>query len=417
MNEINNCKKDDIVNIIKASITYEKSNMVKKNYDGLEIENLSLREINNIIKINILCGKYENKVNIIREIIENKLDIKFDGTDKMLADTSGAPSASTGYSFVDTSGAPSASTGYSFVDQSLSLKSVKDKNLNRYIIDDWYSNYFYFSFFPLFLSLIQKIILNSIHYYMMYYLKFNYKICENNSLGILYNNNNKNKKTILFIHGFGFGYFPYINSLLRLHKDYNLIIIILPNISSFLYSKDYLFDNNKIKNSILNFIKKNKYKKIITLSHSFGTIISNILIKDKKFNMINKNILIDPVYFFTSYYKIKKHAEFPCYNKNNFILYLIDNFINYLIYDSIYLKHICYRYLCGPKDWDFYDNKNYNKSVFIFHKYDYVIDAESIYNKLKDNSESYLIETDYATHGTVLFNKDMHSQLIEIIEK
>jgi hypothetical protein len=371
INEINNCNKDDIENMIKASITYEKSNLIKKSNENLEINNLSLIEINDIIKINILCGKHENRIDEIREIIENKLDIKF----------------------------------------------YENENFNRYIIDDWYSNYLYFSFVPLFLSLIQKTILNSIQYYMIYYLKFNYEICGNNSLGILYNNYDKNKKTILFIHGFGFGYFPYINSLIRLHKDYNIIIIILPNISSFLYSKDYLLNNNKIKNLIFNFIKKHRYKKIITLSHSFGTIITNILIKDKKFNMIKKNILIDPVYFFTSYYKIKKHAEFPCYNKNNFILYLLDKFVNYLIYDSIYLKHICYRYLCGPKDWKFYDNKKYNKCVFIFHKYDYVVDAESIYNKLKDNTESYLIESDYATHGTILFNKNMYAQLIDIIEK
>ena len=251
---------------------------------------------------------------------------------------------------------------------------------------------------------------------MIYFLKFKYEVIDNNSLGILHNNYDPNKKTILFIHGFGFGYIPYINTLIQLQKNYNLIIIVLPNISSYLYSHNILFDDQKIINLIYDFIKKNNYDKITILSHSFGTLIAHILMKDKRSKIIKKNISIDPAYFFTNYYKLQKHAEFPCYNKTNTILYLFDSFINYLIYDSIYLKYVCYRYLYGPKYW-IYDNYNFNKYIFILHKYDYAIDAELIYEKNKNNTDSYLIDSPNATHGTILFDNKLYYKLIEIIEK
>jgi hypothetical protein len=366
---IKNSSSDEIEKIIKTSISYEKNNLIKKNNDNLEISSLSLIEINNIIKKYILYNKFENKIDEIREIIESKLDINFE-----------------------------------------------DNNNNRYIINEWGNNFIYFSFIPLFLSLFFKIIFNSIHYYMIYFLKLNYKVIENNSLGILYNQNDPNKKTLLFIHGFGFGYFPYINSLIKLSKNYNIIILILPNISSYLYSKDISLDHLKIIDYLYDFIEKHEYKKIIMMAHSFGTFISHIIMKNKRSKIIQKNIVIDPTYFFIDYTKIQKHAEFPCYNKKNIIFYLIDSFVNYLIYDSIYLKNVCYRYLCGPKYW-IYDSNNLKKHIFIFHKHDYVVNAELTYEKIKNNNESYLIETENASHGTILFDSKLYYKLIEIIEK
>ena len=50
INEIKNSNKDEIQNIIKSSISYEKNNLIKKNYENLDISTLSLIEINNIKK-------------------------------------------------------------------------------------------------------------------------------------------------------------------------------------------------------------------------------------------------------------------------------------------------------------------------------------------------------------------------------
>ena len=368
INEIKNSNKDEIENIIISSISHEKNFLIKKNYEKFENLKLSLTDINFIIKKYILCNKLEHRIDEIREIIENKLDIKF-----------------------------------------------IDSN-NNYIINNWGEIFIYFTFIPLFLSLFIKSVSSLIHYYLIYFLKFKYEIFDNNSLGILHNGYDPNKKTILFIHGFGFGYIPYINSLIQLQKNYNLILIILPNISYYLYSSDILFDDNKIINLIYNFIKKYNYNKITLLSHSFGTFIAHMLMIDKRSKIIKKNISIDPIYFFTNYNKIQNHAEFPCYNKTNFILYLFDSFINYLIYDSIYLKYICYRYLCGPKYW-IYKCNNFNRYIFIFHKHDYVINAEAIYDKIKNETESYFLDTNNSTHGTILFNNKIFYKLIELIEK
>jgi len=252
---------------------------------------------------------------------------------------------------------------------------------------------------------------------MIFYLKFKYKVYENKSIGFLYNNYNPNKKTILFIHGFGFGYFPYIQLLINLQKEYNLIIIILPNISQFLYSKETKLNNKNIINSVYNFIETNNYNKINILSHSFGTLISYKITKDKRSKIIEKNISVDPIYFYLDYYKLQKHANFPFYNKENIILYLFDKLNNYLIYDSIYLKYICYRYLFGPMYWLYLNkNNNYKKMIFVFHKNDYVINSSLIYDKIKNNAKSYFLDSNDSTHGTILFNNNKYEQLINIIE-
>jgi len=366
---LKNSTRDEIINIIRGCISYEKNNLIKLNYENVEVEKLSTIEINDIIKKYIINSKFEDKIDEIREVIENKLNIKFENNTN-----------------------------------------------NRYIINEWGNKFIYFNFLPLFLSLFLKLTFNSLHYYMIYILKFNCKIYDNKSLGILYNNYDPNKKTLLFIHGFGFGYYPYLSSIHKLYKDYNMIILILPNISSFLYSKHIFFDYEKIINLLYDFIIKYKYNKVIILSHSFGTLISHMIMKDKRSKIIEKNITIDPTYFFIDYNKIQKHADFPCYNKKNIFLYLLDSFINYLIYDSIYLKNLCYRNLCGPKYW-IYDSINFKKYIFIFHKYDYVINAEKIYDKIKNDNDAYLIETHNASHGTILFNKNLHYKLIELIEK
>jgi uncharacterized membrane protein len=116
--EIKDSSTIDCNSILKVINDEKHETYPKKTQEpNLEINNLSLREINDIIKINILCGKYENKINEIREIIENKLDITF----------------------------------------------YENTNSNRYIINDWCSNYLYFNFVPLFLLLIQKIILIGLH--------------------------------------------------------------------------------------------------------------------------------------------------------------------------------------------------------------------------------------------------------------
>jgi hypothetical protein len=368
--EIKDCTKNEIENLIRVSIIYNKDNLVIKNDTSLQINDLSLFEINYIIEKNILCNKKLDKIDEVRELIETKLNIKFNNV-----------------------------------------------NQNRYIINEWGNLFFYFSFYPIFIILIKKLIFTLINSYMIYYLKFKYKILEGNNIGFLYNNYDSNKKTIFFIHGFGFSYIPYINILLKLEAKYNLVIVILPNISSYLYSTDIKLDIKKIVNYIYDFIELNNYKKFSILSHSFGTLISYNMIKDKRSKIVEKNISVDPIYFYRFHYKSQRHIQFPCYEKNNIIMYLFDNFINYLIYDSIYLKCICYRHLLCPTYWIYFNkNYNYNKFIFIFHKNDYVIDSELLYEQLKNKAKTYILDSDDSTHGTILFNETKFEQLFNILK-
>ena len=151
INGIANSNEEELKNIIRASISHEKNNLIKNNYENLEVSSLSLIEINNIIRKYILNNKFEDNIDKIRDIIEHKLDIKFE-----------------------------------------------DNNNNRYVISEWGNIFISYSFIPLFLNLFTKLIFNSIHYYIIYFLKFKYELYEDNSLGILYNNYDSNKKTILF---------------------------------------------------------------------------------------------------------------------------------------------------------------------------------------------------------------------------
>jgi len=372
INAIKNTSKNELENILKTSISYD-INKFDSISDEVDISTLSLNEINNIIRNNILCNQYLDKINDIREIIENKLNLKF---------------------------------------------SNLDSDNNKYIVYEWGKTYFNFTFNPLILTLIIKTIFNFLHYMMIYIYKFNYKVVDNNSIGFLYNNYDPTKKTLLFIHGFGFSYFPYFPVLLKLSKTYNIIIVILPNISYFLYSSQNVFLlKNKLNNLIYDFLISHNYNNIVIISHSFGSLISSILFKDKRSSLFQKNISIDPIYFYKDYCKIHKHAENPCYSKNNIFQYLFDKLINFLIYNSIYLKNISYRYFCGPTYW-IYDSTDVinDKFIFIFHKYDYVVSAETVYDNIKDFTKSFMIDTPDSSHGNILFNSHKYHHLINLIE-
>ena len=73
---------------------------------------------------------------------------------------------------------------------------------------------------------------------MVLIMKFKYKVTLKSKIGYLYKNRDLNKKDLIFIHGFGLGYIPYIRRLLTLDKKFNLVIMILPNISSYTYYDD-----------------------------------------------------------------------------------------------------------------------------------------------------------------------------------
>ena len=85
-----------------------------------------------------------------------------------------------------------------------------------------------------------------IHILFTVFLGFKWE--QHNTIGFLSKQIDPNKKNLVFIHGFGLGYIPYFHTLIELDKRYNIIIMVLPNISSYNYYNDLI--NQLFQNSI-----------------------------------------------------------------------------------------------------------------------------------------------------------------------
>ena len=83
---------------------------------------------------------------------------------------------------------------------------------------------------------------NYFHYLFTTKYNFKYEVCPKTKISFLSKISNPNNKTILFIHGFGFGYMPYFKTILELEKTNNIILIVLPNISSYRFYDDLKYN-------------------------------------------------------------------------------------------------------------------------------------------------------------------------------
>lgn len=292
-------------------------------------------------------------------------------------------------------------------------------NTDRYLYRKWGSNFIKFSFRPLVLQIPLKIFIFAIHLLFTLYLGFKWE-CINN-IGFLSNNINPDKKNLIFIHGLGFGYIPYFQTLIELSFKYNLIIVVLPNISSYNYYDDmnyeYFPQLEQVSSTIYDFIESKKITSINILAHSFGTYITQIIRKDKRNSILNKIILVDPIIFWIGCFKMSLHVENPFIKKYPLTTYVIDNIINFMIYQCLYLKYVCFRVMFGPDFWIYDASELANtKITLILEKADYVIPAELLYGKVKNIVKCYYFDSDDMTHGSILMEKKYICKLIEIIE-
>jgi pimeloyl-ACP methyl ester carboxylesterase len=383
-NKIKTLQKNEIEHMIINSICYNKLTFANILPKDININNISRTEIINLIKyslfgleINQITNDNNYKmINDICNIIETKLDLTFD-----------------------------------------------DNSNDRYIYRKWGSNYINFNFRPLFLQIILKSIINIINYYLRFKIGFNYKNCSKTNISFLYKIDDPSKQTIFFIHGLGFCYIPYMLTLLQLEKKFNLIIIILPSISTYRYKhfKSFIFPElTDINDCIYDFLKNKKIEDCILLSHSFGTYITQILRKDPRISIFKKIIMIDPIIFWIGCFKMSVHVDNPLVRNGTFFRYMIDKFINYLIYQCIYLKYVCYRIMYGPDFWIIDINELSNTNItLILEKGDYVIPAEILYKNIKNvpNIKYHYIDDEEAVHGSIIIESKYVNQLIDIINE
>jgi len=298
-------------------------------------------------------------------------------------------------------------------------------NTNRYLYRLWGQSFIEFNFKPLIIMVPIRIIINLFHYYMIWRLKFKYTNCSKSKIGYLYKDQDPCKKNLVFIHGFGFGYTPYIRRLQTLNAKYNLIIIILPNISNYTYYDEihsgYFPPLDIIKNSFYDFMEKytinnnNKLNKINILSHSFGTYIAQIIKKDARNNIIDKIIMIDPIIFWIGCFKMSLYIEKQTEYKDSIVEYVYEIARYYLIYQCMYLKFICHRVMFGPDFWIYNSKELEGKNILLVLEYDdHVIPCEILYNKIKRKNISYYYLAN-ADHGQVLLSPKFDDVFDEII--
>jgi hypothetical protein len=380
INRIDKLNKSEIEHIIKGSIIYDKQTHENINPTEFDIKNLSKKEIINLLGYS-LFGISQDEIYQSPEIDKiYRLMIKIESILK-----------------------------YEF----------SSSNTNRYLYRTWGRDFINFNFRPLIFQIPIRLMMNFFHYYMIFIMKFKYKVSPKSKIGYLYKNRDLNKKDLIFIHGFGLGYIPYIRRLLKLDKQFNLVIMILPNISSYTYYDDihcgYFPPHHLIKDSFYEFMDFIKVKNINILSHSFGTYITQIIRNDTRNNIINKIILVDPIIFWIGCFKMSLYIDKIAQKGTSVISWILEILTNYLIYKCLYLRYICYRVMFGP-DFLIYDSTELEgKNIMLVLEYnDQVIPSDILYEKIKNKRISYYYLND-ADHGSVLLSSKFDNIFENII--
>jgi len=381
IDKIDNLDEIELEHMIKGSIVYDKQYHKIIDYDNFDIKKLSKKEMFYLIgytlfgieKDKIFKSKEIKKIYGIVEKIENRLNYKFQ--------------------IIDT---------------------------DRYLYKSWGREFIDFHFRPLILQIPIRIVMNFFHYYMICKLKFKYIVCDKSKIGYLYKERDINKKDLIFIHGFGLGYVPYFKKLLKLNEKFNLIIMILPNISSYTYYDDlncgFFPSHELIRDSFYELIENLKIKKINIMSHSFGTYITQIIRNDTRNNKIYKVVLVDPIIFWVGCFKMSLYINKIAQQGNEFIYWLLEILTNYLIFKCLYLRYICYRVMFGPDFLIYNCNELEGKNIMLVLEYeDKVIPSDIIYNKIKNSKISYYYIKD-AEHGSILLNSNFDHIFNEIMK-
>ncbi len=378
----------DLEYIIKGCIIYNKENHVDVTVPlQIDIKDITINEITNIIGYSLFGidinqikshSKYDEIKNIITKI-EKILDIKF-----------------------------------------------KLEEKDKYVYRRWGSDFIKFSFRPLFIQLPIRIAVNYFHWLFVKKYNYEYTICNKTKISYLTKISNPQNKTIFFIHGFGFGYIPYFQIIKEMEKKHNIILMVLPNISSYRFYDDLMYiyfpSLSNIKESIFSYLDNKKSQIDLTncvmLSHSFGTYIARILERDTKSKIyFRKIIMVDPIIFWIGCFKMCLHIANPNIDNSTIKSCLIDILGNYLIYDCIYHKYVCFRVMFGPDFWIYNSSELVQTNIeMVFEKGDYIIPAELLYNKTRDKIKCYYINDDKAVHGTIMMTSKYLDNIISIVD-
>ena len=228
-------------------------------------------------------------------------------------------------------------------------------------------------------------------YASLYLKNFNKYKVENTDIVYFYYHHKDHKKTVFFLHGIGLGIEPYLYYILRLRTKFNLIVLVLPNLSNMEYRRSMrIISHEKIfpsyetwRNVIKHIIIKHNMNKINFIAHSFGTIMLGLLLKNEFIqSRTERKVFIEPVCFIDRAYKTYRYINDPQNNDYGIIGILFNAFI----YKDIYLKYITQRFLYGPEFWVHdYDSLSHDSLVIVSEK-DQIVPSDEVYERMKKHN-------------------------------
>ncbi len=229
---------------------------------------------------------------------------------------------------------------------------------------------------------------------------------EKSGMKYFYYNNPNSDRQIMFIHGLGLGITPYLTYMKELKELGSVIVPILPNLSNMEHhgmfekiDEDAFFPSYEtIRSDFKKLLEYHNIDKINIVSHSFGTIVLGILMRDDDLaQKIDKKVFVDPVCFVDRSFKIFRYINEPGNSQDS----VVNSVFNLLVYNDIYVRYISQRFLYGPEFWILdYDKLNNDKSLVVLSTKDSMVPSNSIYNRLRQHNVPCFMIND-ANHADI----------------
>jgi pimeloyl-ACP methyl ester carboxylesterase len=253
--------------------------------------------------------------------------------------------------------------------------------------------------------------------------KISFKEIDHNGITYLIKRNiDATKPPCVFIHGLGFGPYPYFKFIMELIEDRTVICPVYPNFSYDQSSNKNNLDFFNLKDNLNKFIKKMGIEKYDLVGHSYGTILSAYFMENN--DKINQIVLIDPIVFLTRYTKINKIAYFSiqkAWHKTRFIDSLAVRIRKLLIHIMIFKDHK-FELLLKRNTINFsyftylFDDKYINKLKILLSEYDVYVPSVQIKKYLDEKHPDVSLYYAYGHgHGSFLHGQPKYT--VKYIDK
>ncbi|CAF2959249.1 unnamed protein product [Rotaria sp. Silwood2] len=219
-------------------------------------------------------------------------------------------------------------------------------------------------------------------------------------------------RPILFLHGVSLGANTYISFIRRLTSlDRTIILLNIPHASMHLYTED--FSMSTILSSIEQLLISLNEQYIISISHSYGTLIQSCIVKQMPHRVYDQPVIfIDPVCFliFDSHY-INNFVHRQPHTPNQLLLHTACTEDLYLIYTIE--RHLCW-YECNL--WVEDIKQSQIRIHVFFSENDDIIPVSFVEEYLRKSNINTTIFSQFK-HGQFLISPKVQDDILETLHK